>query len=281
MINLMSDLEQPAVRIDPSEIPDAIVDCVLDIDSDHIMSPQERHDTIITFLGSVVHDITTRAHRLNLEAPQDEPRPFRISYDVDHHASHTDVLIAETYRRVGEAKAKAEYERIRHVDPLTGLGNRSFWDSELDKATKAVMFSGDERRVRNSFAVIFIDLNDFGRVNKEHGQLAGDEILQNTAALLIDQLRKEDVAVRIAGDEFAALIQMPFGSKSKDQPDEHELELVRAKIESALNHEHDIDGNVIPISASVGASLIRIGDSPDQVFNRADRDMVIRKQEQK
>jgi|GEM_PF-985098 len=275
----MSDSQPAEARsYSPQEIPEAITECVIAIDADATLTPEERHDNIMGFLRSVIHEMVFVADKHNHETPREEPRPFSINYNSGEHASFMEVLIAESYRRIGEARAQQEFERIRHLDPLTGLANRDFWNDELNKVIATVRYAGDERRVRNSYAVLFIDLNGFGKVNKKHGQLAGDEILQNTAVALIDSLRAEDVVARLGGDEFAVLLNMPFASKGKI-PSDKDLERVRAKIETALATEYEVeDGRCIGTSASVGAAFIRIGDTPSQVMNRADRDMAKRKE---
>jgi diguanylate cyclase (GGDEF)-like protein len=84
-------------------------------------------------------------------------------------------------------------------DPLTGLLNhRSFHDA-VDRAL------GKLDDARDTF-VVLIDLDNFKRINDEDGHGAGDRLLRAAAATLGDVCRREDLAFRVGGDEFALLL---------------------------------------------------------------------------
>lgn len=88
---------------------------------------------------------------------------------------------------------------LRHLavrDPLTGCYNRHY----LGELTPVLEFE------ETMWGVIILDLDRFKRYNDEHGHKAGDEILTRTARFLMQQLRAEDVVIRIGGDEFVALL---------------------------------------------------------------------------
>ncbi len=85
-------------------------------------------------------------------------------------------------------------------DPLTGLLNhRSFHDAlaaELRRCTSERFYS----------SVILLDLDNFKRVNDDDGHAAGDRVLRAAASALADACRRDDLAFRIGGDEFALLL---------------------------------------------------------------------------
>jgi diguanylate cyclase (GGDEF)-like protein len=97
----------------------------------------------------------------------------------------------------------AELEERRHAaqqlatrDPLTGLGNRLAFDQGLEQFF-------EEKRVG---ALLYLDLDDFKRVNDTLGHGAGDELLRILAGRLSGFLREGDLAARIGGDEFGLLL---------------------------------------------------------------------------
>ncbi len=85
-------------------------------------------------------------------------------------------------------------------DELTGLPNRAAWNEELAAAVARA------QRSSTPMAVMFLDLDDFKRVNDTYGHAAGDHVLKEFAAALLDTLRTEDVVARLAGDEFVVLL---------------------------------------------------------------------------
>ena len=86
-------------------------------------------------------------------------------------------------------------------DPLTGLLNhRSFHealDAELERCAAEEV----------SASVVLIDLDNFKQVNDEDGHAAGDGVLRAVARALSDVCRREDLAFRVGGDEFALLLE--------------------------------------------------------------------------
>lgn len=118
------------------------------------------------------------------------------------------------------AKAAAEYERLRAEnlardnvvlareaeqlsrdvlqDPLTGLANRRRLDQTLAQlhADPAAAFS-----------VVLLDLDHFKQVNDRYSHLVGDRVLQRIGALLREACRREDLAARFGGEEFALVLR--------------------------------------------------------------------------
>jgi diguanylate cyclase (GGDEF)-like protein/PAS domain S-box-containing protein len=85
-------------------------------------------------------------------------------------------------------------------DSLTGLPNRSAFESKLTEALEQARREGREH------ALCFIDLDRFKRVNDKSGHAAGDALLRDVAQVIRKGCRSQDFAARIGGDEFALLL---------------------------------------------------------------------------
>ncbi|MCA8913773.1 MAG: diguanylate cyclase [Planctomycetes bacterium] len=91
-------------------------------------------------------------------------------------------------------------ERISRTDVLTGLPNsREFMERLTPEVARC-------HRDNKPLCLLYLDLDNFKRVNDRFGHLAGDEVLKRVAEALRKQLRASDVPARLGGDEFAALL---------------------------------------------------------------------------
>ncbi|MCA1713637.1 MAG: EAL domain-containing protein [Gammaproteobacteria bacterium] len=87
-------------------------------------------------------------------------------------------------------------------DALTGLPNRIYLRDRLERAIASL-----RRDSRKKFGLLYIDIDRFKLVNDSLGHLAGDVVLQEVARRLIGCIREPDVVARLAGDEFAILLE--------------------------------------------------------------------------
>ncbi len=116
-------------------------------------------------------------------------------------ASQTDApMVVCSFTDVTDRRAaEAQLHWLAYHDSLTGLGNRSFFNDELERELLMSMQSD------TNLAVLFIDLDRFKLVNDSFGHSSGDELLLELARRFKTAARKGDVVSRFSGDEFVVL----------------------------------------------------------------------------
>ncbi len=143
-------------------------------------------------------------------------------------------------------------------DVLTGLPNRIFMRDRLERAISQL-----RRDPEQQFAVLYIDVDRFKVVNDSLGHLAGDEVLKEVALRLAACVRDPDVVARLAGDEFAILIE-------REQLPETAAR-VSQRILQAMQPSMRVGDRVLQASISIGIAIIDDSyQSPDQILHDAD-----------
>jgi diguanylate cyclase (GGDEF)-like protein len=98
-------------------------------------------------------------------------------------------------------EAEKRLERLAHYDNVTQLPNRNFFNNSLTRAVSMASRTG------KTAVLMFIDLDNFKRVNDTLGHHIGDLLLAEAALRISDTLRNNDVVCRIGGDEFAVILE--------------------------------------------------------------------------
>jgi diguanylate cyclase (GGDEF)-like protein len=152
--------------------------------------------------------------------------------------------------------AEARIEKLARFDTLTGLPNRHEFGQCLTRALEALSQGGP------SFAVLYVDLDGFKRVNDTLGHEVGDSLLVEVSKRLSRKKGQRAIISRLAGDEFAA-IQIA---------NSHEAALsVAEEISAALKEPFLIGNNTVRISASIGIAYApEHGDFPETILRHAD-----------
>jgi diguanylate cyclase (GGDEF)-like protein/PAS domain S-box-containing protein len=141
-------------------------------------------------------------------------------------------------------------------DPLTRLANRTLF---LNRVAHAVARA--PRRQRPS-AVLFLDLDDFKRVNDSLGHQVGDQLLVSCAGRLSTCVRPGDTIARMGGDEFAVLLE--------ELEDMGHAGQIAERISTALRTPFHIGGREVFAGVSIGIAPVNADDSPDDVLRNAD-----------
>lgn len=93
-----------------------------------------------------------------------------------------------------------QLEALSVTDPLTRLSNAGTLRPALARAL------GGAKRRGETLSVVFLDVDDFKRINDDHGHLAGDEVLRSVGAAILANSRLEDGCFRYGGDEFFVVL---------------------------------------------------------------------------
>jgi diguanylate cyclase (GGDEF)-like protein len=139
-----------------------------------------------------------------------------------------------------EQKTK-ELENIAMYDLLTGLPNRNMLNFHLRKSVMNLS------RSNGKLAVLFLDLDDFKKVNDSHGHTDGDKLLIQAANRLRSSIRQVDLACRFGGDEFVVVL----GHIDEYQ----EAELVAKEILESFKEPIKINTSLFYVSTSIGIAF--------------------------
>lgn len=159
---------------------------------------------------------------------------------------------------------KQYQEQVEHIafhDGLTHLPNRLLL---ADRLTQAFALCD---RTQTQVAVCYLDLNGFKPINDGYGHDMGDEVLKITGRRLLAQVRGNDTAARIGGDEFVLVLTAVKDPAEVDQA----LRRVMAAIEQPIDLG---EGRVVSVSAAVGTALYpRDGTTTFELLRAADQAM--------
>lgn len=158
-------------------------------------------------------------------------------------------------------------EQMAQYDILTGLPNRRMF---LDRLTQSVAIA---QRSGQRFALLFVDLDGFKRINDTYGHEAGDRVLKTVAARLASCIRVSDIAGRMGGDEFTVILSTLARYEDAGQVAEKILELLRLPI-TLPNGVQDQVGtsigiSVFPEDAQDGDGLLATADDAMYAVKRA------------
>ena len=154
---------------------------------------------------------------------------------------------------------------MEYTDPLTGLYNRQYF---IDKLTKLLDKYHQTKQI-HSAAVVFIDLEDFKRINQIHSQDVGDEALAQIGERLKTSTPKEHILSRYSGDQFVVLFQASSQLSNKDFT--AMLEAFMEKILQTIHPPLVIDNETLQINSSIGAAQIpQDGKTITEILSHAD-----------
>ena len=145
------------------------------------------------------------------------------------------------------------------TDPLTGLGNRKYFDRMIEMAVQhALAFS-------EPLSLLMFDIDHFKSFNDSYGHLTGDQVLRLVGMSLKQTIKGQDITARYGGEEFAVVLPNTALRQALTVAD-HIRRAVMAK-ELKKKSTGEILGRV---TISVGVSMLKPGDDTDSLIERAD-----------
>jgi diguanylate cyclase (GGDEF)-like protein len=91
-----------------------------------------------------------------------------------------------------------ELEKLNQRDPLLAIYNRKYFFEFIEKS--------DDKRVKDKFAIVMIDIDDFKKINDTYGHQFGDKILISTVNIIKNGIDRNDILARYGGEEFILYI---------------------------------------------------------------------------
>jgi diguanylate cyclase (GGDEF)-like protein len=163
-------------------------------------------------------------------------------------------LARSSARAIENARRYKAVTDLAELDPLSGLYNRRYFRDTLAREVKRA------QRYRRRLSLLVFDVDGLKAINDEHGHLAGDALLVETADRLRSVTRSADVASRIGGDEFAVILPE---STVGDAQQLHE------RLSRVL--EAEPAGPLERIQISAGIAQLRPEERDVEFFDRADQ----------
>jgi len=164
-------------------------------------------------------------------------------------------------------QAEEKLKFLSLYDPLTKLPNRVLF---YDRMRQEIAYA---KREQKKFALIFLDLDNFKKVNDKFGHDIGDQLLQEVAKKFNELLREADTICRLGGDEFIILLPR------LRQPRENAVDVAR-KILHSLDEPFLIKDNQIYVNTSIGIALYPDdGEKEEDLIKSADKAMYTAKKE--
>lgn len=201
-----------------------------------------------------------------IESEPPRQRIIGISREVtelQRAREEVEALNCELEQRVAQrtAELKESNRKLHDLafhDPLTGLGNRRYFEIQSAKLIALAQRKGGESNL------VMLDIDHFKRINDNYGHPFGDLVLQGLATLLQTLMRSSDVLCRYGGEEF--LILLPFTDN------EEATEFARRLQQAVREIVFDAGGKTVRISASFGvASMGKATENLSQLVANVDQ----------
>jgi diguanylate cyclase (GGDEF)-like protein len=146
------------------------------------------------------------------------------------------------------------------LDPLTRIFNRKHFNQEIESEYSRA------RRYGRPLSMLMMDLDHFKKVNDTYGHPAGDYVLKQTANLVKDSLRAQDIFARFGGEEFALLLPETTNDNAFALG-----EKIRGRIQQST---YEYNAKKIPVTLSIGVATLKTNHANwEDLVGEADRNL--------
>lgn len=224
-----------------------------------IPHPDDRERVLHNHQRRLRGEVFENRYDISILTKDGKRRETEIAVSTINGTAGTQILVV----MVDITARKNTEQVIQHLalhDALTGLSNRTLLFDRLEGAITAA------RRRNSSFALFFLDLDDFKPINDDLGHDAGDLVLKTIAQRLQGSVRESDTVARVGGDEFVLVLQDVHGRDSALS--------VAEKTIAALAKPISIDKRLCEVGATLGIALYpEHGEDADTLIRHADAAM--------
>lgn len=261
---------------------------ILDINPTGVLLLQANHkdDVIekefINYVSPEFKEQFIRMHKRTLQHRKSDSLEFEIILNnVISHVemriaplsdANNDILASLAVIRDITARKQAELEiqKLAYCDPLTGLYNRREFDNRLKNLT------ANHRRNKEPFALMVIDLDDFGAINNTLGHQTGDDLLVQLGGRLKNKFKREtDFIARYGGDEFVILISGIQNLNDSASDIIQKCKSIAQSLVEELDKPYYLNKQTMAVTASIGIAVCLSSQNitPDELLRRADEAM--------
>lgn len=209
------------------------------------------------------HKTNPPSHDILISRENKHMLPVEMRLEFIENSESGNHLLAVLSSITERKKLENELHQLAFYDKLTGLPNRRMF---LDHLNQLIRFSHHNNQ---SFALFFMDLDNFKYINDSLGHEAGDELLTQIAAKLKEIFRSSDMVTRLGGDEFTVIIE---NTKESDQFDV--TQLAQKLLDQLAKSPIVIGGRNFTVNTSIGiAKFPENGLDSDTLLRNADTAM--------
>jgi diguanylate cyclase len=181
----------------------------------------------------------------------------RVSAQLDR-TQRMRVRVTDLEREIhGLHKSLQEEQSLRMIDALTGIPNRAAYDDRIRHEFMRW------QRENAPISVLAWDIDRFKEINDAYGHSAGDKVLRVIAQHLAQHVRGTDFVARYGGEEFVMILIGTDSAQALVAADK-----IRMGIQNIGFHFHN---KPVTVTASCGIAAFRGEDTPEAIFDRADR----------
>jgi len=200
-----------------------------------------------------------------------------LSFEEDHQSGRTihyvyvallGYVVIECHDITEQKVKEEELRRRAFFDHVTGLKNQIAFEEDI-----ALEIVETQEKNGYNFALMFLDLNDFKKINDTHGHLFGDIYLQAFGQGLEARVREGDTVYRYAGDEFVVILRSVRTYEK--------VTTIIKNIHTLFTEEHVIDGIKVSYAASAGCALYVKDMTSDALVHACDMAMYESKKRKK
>ena len=180
-------------------------------------------------------------------------------YDDDQNIIASVEVFTDLRYKKDKYEENLHLKQVMQRDELTQVYNRRYLEFYLNQLLN------EAKTFKQSFGILFIDIDHFKNVNDNYGHNVGDEVLKIISSTIQSNLRKQDLVGRWGGEEFIVVVK---------EGDINTLIEISERLRQLCKNSTYKDGkNTINVTISIGGSLYKNGQTIKELIEHADQNM--------